>query len=613
MDHEPVLISTIAIGLVAAFAGGLVAQRLRLPTIVGYIAAGVALGPFTPGIIADTQIASELAEIGVILLMFGVGIEFSIKDLLAVRRIAIPGAIGQIVVATILGMGLGLTLGWGIGGGLILGLAASVASTVVLLRTLEDRGELDAPQGRIAVGWLIVEDLCTVVILVVLPTIAPFLGGTATGNEGDGLGTLGGVALALGKAAIFAVVMVVGGARFVPWLLNHVAHEGSRELFTLAVLAIALGIAFVSSTVFGVSFALGAFLAGAVVGESDMSHQAAADALPLRDAFAVLFFVSVGMLLDPTFLITYPLAILAMVGLVVASKAVVKFAIVTLFGYPIRTGLTVGVGLAQIGEFSFILGTVGLTLGLLPTEGFQLIVASSLLSIALNPFLFRSVDPLDRRLRALPVLTRWLERRAGDLAVLETAEEETPLRGHAILCGFGRVGRLIGPALDRRGFRYIVITLQRREVEQLRARGIAAVYGDASNAEVLERAHVRTARLVIVASSDPHVTRLVVERALAANPAIDFVVRTHSDVEAAHLRAVSSRVQAVHGERELAVQMVRYALRRFGVDSREAEAIAQGLRRHATPAVAASSSGEAAAGGRFGRWRDRIRASGRRA
>jgi CPA2 family monovalent cation:H+ antiporter-2 len=449
---------------------------------------------------------------------------------------------------------------------------------------------------------------------VVLPTIASLLG-TSGGGATDGMGAIASVAIALGKAAIFAVVMIIGGARFVPWLLDHVGRQGSRELFTLAVLAIALGIAFVSSTVFGVSFALGAFLAGAVVGESDMSHQAAADALPLRDAFAVLFFVSVGMLLDPMFLVTYPLAILAMVGLVVVSKAVVKFAIVTLFGYPIRTGLTVGIGLAQIGEFSFILGTVGLTLGLLPTEGFQLIVASSLISIALNPFLFRVVDPLDRRLRALPVLTRWLERQAGSLAVLEPIEDETPLRGHAILCGFGRVGRLIGPALDRRGFRYVVLTLQRREVEQLRSRGIAAIYGDASNADVLERAHVRTARLVIVASSDPHVTRLVVERALAANPAIDFVVRTHSDTEAAHLRAVSSRVQAVHGERELAVQMVRYSLRRFGVDSREAEAIAQGLRRHAA-APAPAPSGEAAAmggSGRIGRWRERLRASARRA
>jgi K+:H+ antiporter len=604
MDHEPVLLSTIAIGLVAAFIGGLIAQRLRLPTIVGYIAAGVALGPFTPGIIADTQIASELAEIGVILLMFGVGIEFSIKDLLAVRRIAIPGALGQFLVATLSGIGLGLAIGWGLGGGLILGLAVSVASTVVLLRTLDDRGELDAPQGRIAVGWLIVEDLCTVVILVVLPTIAPFLGGVGTAVEQTPLETIGGLALALGKAGIFAVAMVVVGARLVPRLLNVVAHQGSRELFTLAVLALALGIAFVSSTVFGVSFALGAFLAGAVVGESDMSHQAAADALPLRDAFAVLFFVSVGMLLDPVFLLAYPLAILAMVGLIVVMKGVVKFAIITLYGYPVRTGLTVGIGLAQIGEFSFILGTVGLTLGLLPPEGFQLIVAGSLLSIALNPFLFRLVDPLDQRLRALGVLTRWLERRAGSLSVLERENDEAPLRGHAILSGYGRVGRLIGPALDRRGFRYVVITLQRREVEQLRARGIAAIYGDASNAEVLERAHIDTARLVIVASSDPHVTRLVVERSLAANPAVDFVLRTHSDAEAARLRVMSGHAQVVHGERELAVQMVRYAMRRFGVDSREAEAIAQGLRRQTTTAVPL-----AARGGRGlpDGWADRIR------
>ncbi len=605
MDHEPVLISTIAIGLVAAFIGGLIARRLRLPSIVGYIAAGVALGPFTPGIIADAQLAGELAEVGVILLMFGVGIEFSIKDLLTVRRIVIPGAIGQFLVATSLGIGLGVALGWGIGGGLILGLAVSVASTVVLLRALGDRGELDTPQGRIAVGWLIVEDLFTVVVLVVLPTIAPLLGGAASGSDPGGLGALGGVSLALGKAAVFAILMVVAGARLVPWLLDFVAHQGSRELFTLAVLAIALGIAFVSSTVFGVSFALGAFLAGAVVSESDLSHQAAADALPLRDAFAVLFFVSVGMLLDPTFLMTDPLAILAMVALIVGSKAVVKFAIVMLFGYPVRTALTVGVGLAQIGEFSFILGTVGLMLGLLPSDGFQLIVASSLISIALNPFLFRIVEPLDRRLRALPMLTRSLERRAGQLAHLEPERGDPGLRGHAILCGYGRVGRLIGPALERRGFRYVVITLQRREVEQLRARGIVAIYGDASNADVLDRALISTARLVIVASSDPHVTRLVVERALAANPAVDFVVRTHSDTEAGHLRAISGRVQAVHGERELAVQMVRYALRQFGVDSREAEAIAQGIRRLAAP-VTPPTAADARAAGTLGRWRDRI-------
>ena len=584
MDHEPVLISTIAICLVAAFAGGLIAKRLGLPTIVGYIVAGVLLGPFTPGLIADVAIATELAEIGVILIMFGVGINFSIRDLAAVRGIAIPGALGQIVIATLLGVALGVALGWGVGGGLVLGLALSVASTVVLLRALTDRGELDTPQGRIAIGWLIVEDLVTVVILVLLPTIAPLLGGTGEASVG-GFGPLADVAIALGKAVLFAVLMIAAGARLVPRLLAFVANEGSKELFTLAVLALALGIAFLSSTVFGVSFALGAFLAGAVVGESDMSHQAAADALPLRDAFAVLFFVSVGMLLDPATLLEMPLAIAAVVGLVVVAKAIVKFAIVLLFGYPLRVALTVGAGLAQVGEFSFIMGTLGLTLGLLPPEGFQLIVAGALLSIALNPLLFRWIEPLERRLHGNRTLTRLMERRAGNLAVLEPSPDEAPLRLHAILCGYGQVGQMVGRALERRGFTFVVISQQRREVERLRERGIPAIYGEASNIELLERAHVASARVVIVASSDPHVTHLIVDRAKALNPTLDFVVRSHSDEDVAQLRRLSPKVQAIHGQRELAVQMARYALRRFGVNAAEAEAIAQGLRGRPVSAI----------------------------
>ncbi len=578
MDHEPVLISTIALGLVAAFVGGLLAQRLGLPAIVGYIAAGVAIGPFTPGFVADAALAQELAEIGVILLMFGVGIHFSIRDLLAVKGIAIPGAVGQTLLATLLGVGLGNLLGWGIGAGIVLGLAVSVASTVVLLRALEDRGEMDTPQARIAIGWLIVEDIFTVIVLVLLPAIAPLLGGTAPADAA-GLGPAGEVAVAVGKAAIFAVVMVVAGARLVPKLLELVARHGTRELFTLAVLALALGIAFVASSVFGVSFALGAFLAGAVVAQSDMSHQAAADALPLRDAFAVLFFVSIGMLVDPGFLVTHPLPILAIVAIIVLAKFVAKAVFVTALGFPIRIGLTVGAGLAQIGEFSFILGTVARSLGILPEEGFQYIVAGSLISIAVNPFLLRAVEPLDQRLRADRTIQRVMDRRAGDLGRLESPPDDEPLRGHAILCGYGRVGRMIGPALERRGFRYVVISLQRQEVEHLRARGIHAVYGDASLIGTLERASIATARLVIVASSDPQATRLIVERARDQNPAVDFVVRTHSDIEAAHLRAASTKLQAIHGERELAVQMARYALRRFGVPATEAEAIAQGLRR----------------------------------
>ena len=581
MDHEPVLITTIAVGLVAAFIGGLIARRLGLPPIVGYIVAGVVIGPFTPGLIADRGIATELAEIGIILLMFGVGIEFSLKDLMAVRGIAIPGAIAQTVVATLLGIGAGIAFGWGVGGGLVLGLAISVASTVVLLRAMTDRHELYTAQGRIAIGWLIVEDLLMVVVLVALPSIAPMLGGVASPTVAAdlGFGPAGALLLAFGKTALFAVLMVVAGVRLVPWLLAYVARQGSRELFTLAVLAIALGIAFVSSVVFGVSFALGAFLAGAVVGESDLSHQAAADALPLRDAFAVLFFVSVGMLVDPAYLLANPLPIVGVLLLIVVAKATLKFALVAVAGYPVRIGLTVGVGLAQIGEFSFILGTVGLSLGLLPDDGFQLIVAGALLSITLNPFLFDAIGPLEARLRGNAALSRWLDWRAGDLAILDPSADEIGLRGHAILCGFGRVGRMIGPALDRRGFSYVVVTLQRQEVEHLRARGIPAIYGDASNLEILERAHVRSARLVIVASSDAQASYLIVQRSVAANPGIDVVVRTHSDVEAVQLRAMSPKVRAIHGERELGVQMARYSLRRFGVPTTEAEAIAQGLRQ----------------------------------
>jgi len=576
MDHEPVLISTIAIGLTAAFIGGLAARRLGLPPIVGYILAGVAIGPFTPGLVADPAIATELAELGVILLMFGVGIHFSIHDLLAVRSIAIPGALIQTAISVALGVALGSALGWGLGGGLVLGLALSIASTVVVLRALADRQEEDTIEGQIAVGWLIVEDLLAVLVLVLLPSLAPILGGE-TDVAGAAPAAIGGIAIALGKAAIFAILMIVAGARLVPWLMLVVAREGSRELFSLAVLAIALGLAFVSSSVFGVSFALGAFLAGAVVSESDMSHQAAADALPLRDAFAVLFFVSAGMLVDPAYLIANPLPVAAVIALIVVGKAVTKLLIVGAAGYPPRVALTVAAGLAQIGEFSFIVGTMGRSLGLLPDAGYQLIVAGALISIAINPALFAVIRPIERRLRESPALTAFMERRAGELGQVSPDERAT-LRLHAIVCGYGRVGRLLGPAFERRGFRYVVVTQQRDEVDRLRAGGVTAIYGDAANPVVLEMAGIANARLVVVATSDPHETRLIVERVRELNAGVDLVVRTHSDTEAAHLRSLGGKVQAVHGERELAVQMARYALRRFGISATEAEAIAQGLR-----------------------------------
>jgi len=579
MDHETNLIATVAIGLTVAFLGGFAARRVGLPPIVGYLLGGVAVGPFTPGLVADPEVAAQLAEIGVILLMFGVGIHFSIRDLLAVRRIAVPGAIGQIAVATALGLGLGASLGWTFGEGLVLGLAVSVASTVVLLRALLERHELESIHGRIAVGWLIVEDLFTVLALVLLPALALILGGSVAAAEAprDLLGVVGAIGLALVKAALLGAVMFFVGVRVVPWLLVQVARDGSRELFTLAVLAVAIGIAFASSALFGVSLALGAFLAGAVVGESDLSHQAAADALPLRDAFAVLFFVSVGMLFDPAFVLEMPFAVIGVVALIVVAKAVVAFAIVAAYGYPVRTGLTVAAGLAQIGEFSFILAGLGTRLELLPNDGFQLIVAGSLLSITLNPFLFAALDAIEEWVRVHPRMARVLQRRAGALGRLAANPTHEGLRRHAVLCGHGRVGSIIAKALERRGFRYVVIEQDRRSVEELRARGIPAVYGDAANEAVLEQVGLEDALVFVLAIPDPPAARHALEYAKRVNPRIEVVARTHSEAERAQLLDLGAR-QAVLGERELAVQLARFTLRRFGVSGPETEAIAQGLR-----------------------------------
>ena len=390
-EHSSELLKTIAIALPAAFVGGIVAKWLRLPTLVGYLLAGVAVGPFTPGLVANSGVALELAEIGVVLLMFGVGLHFSIGDLLAVRRFAVPGALGQIVVATALGVLVGSLAGWSLGEGLVLGLAISVASTVVLLRALEQRELLSSEPGRVAIGWLIVEDVFTVVALVVLPTLAP--GGT----DGGPLTVAGDVGIAVAKAAALTALMLIAGARFLPWLLSRVEREGSRELFTLAVLSVALGIAFAASEVFGVSFALGAFLAGAVLSSSHLSDRAAAEVLPLSDAFGVLFFVAVGMLLDPEILLDAPLEVAAVVVIVVVAKFATAIGLVRLLGGPTRTGALVGAGLAQIGEFSFIVATTAVGVGLLSTRGFQLIVAAALLSIALNPVAYGVARLIDRR------------------------------------------------------------------------------------------------------------------------------------------------------------------------------------------------------------------------
>jgi CPA2 family monovalent cation:H+ antiporter-2 len=399
LHHETSLITILAMGFVLAFALGFIAIRLRLPPIVGYLVAGILIGPFTPGIVADIALAGQLAEIGVILLMFGVGLHFSAADLMAVRWIAIPGAVAQIVIATAIGAAMAMMWGWSLGAGLVLGLALSVASTVVLLRALDERNAVGTVNGRIAVGWLIVEDLAMVLALVLLPALAQLLGGRADAASMSMPELLTNLGLTFGKVVLFVAIVMAIGPRVVPWLLSQVARVGSRELFTLAVLAIALGIAYGSAKLFGVSFALGAFFAGLVLSESRFSHKAAADSLPMQDAFAVLFFVSVGMLFDPSILTREPLAVLAVLAVILVGKSIAAILIVLALGYPISTALTVAASLAQIGEFSFILAGLGIALGLMPTEGRDLILAGALMSITLNPLAFAAVDALSRRAR----------------------------------------------------------------------------------------------------------------------------------------------------------------------------------------------------------------------
>jgi CPA2 family monovalent cation:H+ antiporter-2 len=575
MPHDTSLLTTVVMGLVLAFVGGFIASKLRLPPLVGYLLAGVAVGPFTPGFVSDAGLAEQLAEIGVILLMFGVGLHFSVKHLLSVRRIAIPGAIVQITVATLLGAGLAYLWGWTPGAGIVFGLSLSVASTVVLLRALEHRNTLDSINGRIAVGWLIVEDLAMVLALVLLPVLAGVLGGNASeSSEATGGAIALALLLTLGKVALFLALVLVVGTRAVPWVLEHVARTGSRELFTLSVLATALGIAYGSAALFGVSFALGAFFAGVVLSESDFSHQAAADSLPLQDAFAVLFFVSVGMLFDPAVLVREPLAVLAVLAIILIGKSVAAFGIVLGFGYPTRTALTVSASLAQIGEFSFILIGLGVTLGVVPVEGRDLILAGALLSITLNPLVFKTFDGIERWLGRRPRVLSVLERGGGQaLSTLPETRDESP-HDHAIIVGYGRVGRVVGKTLGDQTLPVVIVDKDRRRVEALRAKGIPAIYGDASIPGILDGAGIAHARLLVIATPEGFQTRRIIELARELNADIDVAVRTQSDAEVAHLESQGVGL-AITGTRELSFGLADYALRSLGVSKKRAAAIIQ--------------------------------------
>jgi monovalent cation:H+ antiporter-2, CPA2 family len=554
MHHNISLITTIAAALGLGLIFGLLALRLRLPALVGYLAAGVVIGPATPGFVADVGLSSQLAEIGVMLLMFGVGLHFSVSDLLDVKRIALPGAILQIAVATGMGIGLAHWWGWSFGSGLVFGLALSVASTVVLLRALEDQGALDSLNGRIAVGWLVVEDLVMVLVLVLLPALAGVLGGTGGQQEGNIWKTL---FWTLGQVAMFVALMLVVGRKFFPWVLWRVARTNSRELFTLCVIAAAVGIAYGSSKLFGVSFALGAFFAGMVLRESELSHRAAEESLPLRDAFSVLFFVSVGMLFDPRVLVQYPFHVLGVAAVIMLGKSLAAFVLVLLLRYPLNTALTVSASLAQIGEFSFILAGLGMSLGLLSTQANNLILAGAIISIALNPLLFKAVRPLQSWIRANSVLARKMERPGDPLTELPMSIDQSRLTGQVVIVGYGRVGRRIANALIAEGM-HIVVTEQNRElVEQLREQGIAAVVGDASEPAVLIQAHIARASMLVVATADPVGVRAMIDTARALNPRIQVAIRTHNETEAALFRK-ENLGQVFLGEKELASNMTDY-------------------------------------------------------
>lgn len=556
--HDISLITTLASGFGLALILGWVAVRLKLSALVGYLLAGIAIGPATPGFNADIEIAKQLAEIGVMLLMFGVGLHFSLKDLLEVKRIALPGAIVQITVATAMGAGVGLWWGWTLGASLVFGLALSVASTVVLLRALEDRGVLSSVNGRIAVGWLVVEDLVMVLVLVLLPPLAESLaGGPANAESGSSIGMS--LLIAMAQVSAFIALMLVVGRRVFPWILWQVARTGSRELFSLCVVAAAVSIAYGASALFGVSFALGAFFAGMVMRESPLSYRAAEESLPLRDAFSVLFFVSVGMLFDYHILLEHPFKVLGVVAIIMFGKSVAAFVLVLMFRYPLNTALTVSASLAQIGEFSFILMSLGMDLKMLPVEAQSLVLAGALISIALNPVVFLMIEPAQRFVRSRSNMARLLERSDDPLAELPMTVDQKHLTGQVVLVGYGRVGRRIAQALTQRGMSIVVADQNRELVENLRSQGIPAVSGDAGEPDVLIQAHVARAGTLVIAIPDTLSVRKMVETARTLNPTIDILIRTHTDEDLAMFES-EQLGQVFMGEDELAKGMIRHLL-----------------------------------------------------
>ena len=561
MNHNISLITTIAAAFGVALVLGFLAERIKLPAMVGYLVAGIIIGPATPGFVADPHLASQLSEIGVMLLMFGVGLHFSPEDLLAVKRIAIPGAIVQMTTTTLLGMVVGWWWHWSLGGALIFGLALACASTVVLLKSLEQRGLMDTMNGRIAVGWLVVQDLATVLVLVLLPPLAGVLGGPAP-IDANATPLWMAIGQTLLQVSAFIALMLIVGRRVLPWLLWQVASTGSRELFTLAVIATAIGIAYGASALFNVSFALGAFFAGTVMRESEFSHRAAQESLPLRDAFSVLFFVSVGMLVDPAILLQQPMRVLIVATIIVLGNSLAAMIVAIALRYPLGAALAVAASLAQIGEFSIILAGLGVSLGLLPSEGMSLILAGVLISIALNSFLFSAVAPLRRWALKHSEMARRLEQRQDRNAELPTNTDRKYLEGQVVIVGYGRVGNRIAKALDSRDIPYVVAEQNSEVVDSLRKNGRVAVSGNAADPAVLIQAHIADAAMLVIATPDTLEARQMATTARLLNPAIEIILRTHSEEEST-LLGKEGIGTVFFGEEELAKGMATHVLDRY--------------------------------------------------
>lgn len=559
MPHDVDLIILLAVGFGMALIFGYIAARLRLPPLIGYLVAGIIISPNTPGVVGDIQLANQLAELGVMFLMFGVGMHFSLKDLLQVRRIALPGAILQIAVATLLGVAVSMYWGWSFGSALIFGLSLSCASTVVLLKALGDRGLLDSVNGKIAVGWLLVEDLVMVLALVLLPATAVLLGGQALPGTDTSQSIWVTIGITLLKVTGFIAFMLIIGKRLVPMIMQFVARLGSRELFTLTVVAAAVSIAYGSYAVFGVSMALGAFFAGMVVKESDFSHRAEEETLPLREIFSILFFVSVGMLFDPSILVEAPLKILAVVAIIMVGKTLAAMALVLFFRYPINTALTVGASLAQIGEFSFILATLGLSLGLLTPDAQNLILAGALFSITLNSFVFSAIEPVQRWIRERSHLARLLERSGDPLAMLPDEVDQAYLRDQVVIIGYGGVGRRISENLMQQNIKVVIAEENREIVEKLRAQGRAAVSGEATEPNVLIQAHIQHARLLVISPMDILDIHRIVDISKQLNPEIQVLICAESKEEAVIIREENIG-EVFYAKEEMAKNMSHHIL-----------------------------------------------------